>query len=64
MKRQPDDVTNSNFLHSLEDGVAAILANPKATLAERLKAIEVGSRLLMVKNKIGDGDSGSFFERK
>jgi len=57
---------DDKFLKSLEDAVTAVLDNPKTKSGERIKAVEVGSRLLMIRHRIeggGGDDSGSFFDK-
>jgi hypothetical protein len=58
---------DGTFLQELEAGVRRVLLEGEISIAERLKAIEVGSRLLMIRHKIemgGGDDSGSFFDNK
>lgn len=55
---------DDSFLKSLEKGVQDILDNSKSKPADRLKAVEAGVRVLMIRHKIeggGDGDGPSFF---
>jgi hypothetical protein len=50
------------LLQKLRAGVEAILSDPQATCAEKLKAIEIGSRLLLTEFKTSDkGDDRGFF---
>lgn len=61
MARRPDD--DSSLLTLLEQGVKDVLADAKATKPQKLKAIEAGCKVLMIKRKLtGDEDgNGSFF---
>lgn len=55
---------DDSFLMSLEAGVKKILDNDKSKPGDRLKACEIGVKVLMVRHRIeniGDGDNGSFF---
>jgi hypothetical protein len=57
---------DDSFLKTLEKAVSDILAGEKSKPAERLKAIEAGAKLLMIRHRIegpGEGgQSGSFFD--
>lgn len=57
-KKNPDD----DFMKLLEDGIRAVLSDANAPSAEKLKAIDSGAKLLMIRHKIGgsDGDSPYF----
>jgi len=51
------------LLADLRNAVKAVLSDAKATPAEKLKAIEAGSKLLMIQHKISDreDEGGNFF---
>jgi hypothetical protein len=52
-----------DFLILLEKGVRDVIADKKATPADRLKAIEAGAKLLGIKHKIsGSADGDSYFK--
>jgi len=56
--------SNGALLIELEKNVREILAQREVSIADRLKAIEAGSRLLMIRHRIegsGEGDDGKFF---
>lgn len=58
-------MTDRAFLKELEKGVRDILKGDLST-AERLKAIEIGSKLLMIRHRIegaGEGEDGKFFSK-
>ena len=44
------------FLLQLSRALAALMKDPKASAAERLKAIEIGVKLLAVRHKIKEPD--------
>lgn len=56
-----------NFLEELEKGVRDVLdAKDGVSTAERLKAIEAGAKLLMIRHRIegsGEGEDGKFFSQ-
>jgi hypothetical protein len=57
-----------DFLKELQDAVTEILESTKTDVstAERLKAIECGAKLLMIKHRIegaGEGEDGKFFSK-
>jgi hypothetical protein len=55
-------VDSQELLKLLEDGIRKILKDPNAKLADRLKAIETGAKLLAIRHKVeGGGTDGSFF---
>jgi len=59
---QKDD----EFFKLLEKGVRDVLNDKDAKAADRLKAIEIGAKLLQVRYRIKGsegGEDGSFFER-
>lgn len=52
------------FIALLESGVRAVLRDKNSKTSDRLKAIEIGSKLLAIRHKIDGGDdSGSFFAK-
>lgn len=54
-----------DFFDTLEKGVRAVLENKKSTAAQKMAAINAGTKLLMVKNKLKDPeDDKSFFGKK
>jgi hypothetical protein len=57
-----------DFLKELEDAVTAVLNSTKADVstAERLKAVEMGAKLLMIRHRIEggtEGEDGKFFSK-
>jgi hypothetical protein len=51
-----------SLLTDAEAGIRAVLNDPRAKVSDRLKAIEIASKLLMIKHKIEGGSAdGSFF---
>jgi hypothetical protein len=62
MKQQTND---GDFLKLLEAGVREVLRDKDAKRGDKLKAVEIGSKLLAIRHKIdGADDSGSFFATK
>ena len=61
MNKQPD----TNLMTELESAVRTVLKDKEARRSERLKAIEVGAKLLEIRHKINGGDTadGSFFTK-
>jgi len=61
MNKQPD----TNLMNELESAVRTVLKDKEARRSERLKAIEVGAKLLEIRHKINGGDTtdGSFFTK-
>jgi hypothetical protein len=60
-------VNNSDaLLTEMEKQVLSMLKKPRLTHGERLKAIEAGAKVLMIRHKIQDGGQtdGAFFARK
>jgi hypothetical protein len=58
LSRKPTD----DFLGVLEQGVRDVLKDEKAKVADKLKALDAGAKLLMVRHKIEGGSAdGSFF---
>lgn len=51
------------LLAKLEKEILAMLDRPKLTPGEKLKAIEAGAKVLMIRHKIqeGGGGDGAFF---
>jgi len=62
MNKQPD----TNLMNELESAVRTVLKDKEARRSERLKAIEVGAKLLEIRHKINGGDTadGSFFTKQ
>jgi hypothetical protein len=57
-----------DFLKELEDAVTEVLNSTKTDVstAERLKAVEMGAKLLMIRHRIegsGEGEDGKFFSK-
>jgi hypothetical protein len=55
--KSPDQV----FLEILEKGVREVLRAETSTAAERIAAINAGSKLLMIRHKISESDESEFF---
>jgi hypothetical protein len=53
-----------DFMVILETGVRDVLTNKKASMKDRIDAINAGTKLMLIKHKIeGSGDeAGSFFK--
>jgi hypothetical protein len=51
------------FIAVLEKGVRDVLKNRKTTPSERIAAIGVGAKVLMIKFKISGNDEKSFFDQ-
>jgi len=55
------------FLSDLEEGVRAILRDANASAAEKLKAIEAGAKVAMIRHRMtaddGDEAGGNFFDK-
>lgn len=52
------------MIGTLEKAIKTVLDSKKATVSEKMQAINAGTKLLMVRNKInpeGDKDGGNFF---
>lgn len=60
-------MTDQSLMKLLEKGVRDVLnSRDGVSTAERLKAIEVGSRLLMIKHRMdvsGESEDGKFFSK-
>ena len=56
---------DGDFLQLLEKGVRDVLSDKDARRSDKLKAVEIGSKLLAIRHKIdgGDGSDGSFFSK-
>jgi hypothetical protein len=53
----------SNLIADLELAIRAVLKDANATLAEKIQAINAGTRLATARHKIsGDDEEGSFFQ--
>jgi hypothetical protein len=60
MTAKPKD--DAAFIKVLEDGIRKVLKDTTAKSADKLKAIQAGAQLLLVKHKIKGGeDDGNFF---
>jgi hypothetical protein len=60
MKRKPDDV-----LALAEREVRKVLKNGRLTAGERLKAIEIVTKIAAIRHKVSDGGGdGAFFANK
>lgn len=53
-----------NFMDALEQGIRDVLQNKKATMKDRIDAINAGTKLMLIKHKITDtsSEAGSFFK--
>jgi hypothetical protein len=51
-----------DFLQVLELAVREALKDGTIDAKDRLKAIEIGSKLAAIRNKIDDSDKGNFFK--
>jgi hypothetical protein len=49
------------FLETLERGVREVLRAEASTTAEKIAAINAGSKLLMIRHKISETDESEFF---
>jgi hypothetical protein len=65
MSKKPLEIDDKDeeFLSLLENGVREVLKAKRCTPAERLQAVNVGSRLLAIRHKIGGGDEENFFSK-
>jgi hypothetical protein len=54
-----------DFMVTLEQGIRDVLQNKKASMKDRINAINAGTKLMLIKHKISDtGDeAGSFFNK-
>lgn len=54
----------ATFMEALEAGVREVLGNKKATMKDRIDAINAGTKLMLIRHKIKDPDDspGSFFK--
>jgi hypothetical protein len=57
---------HEDLLDRMERGILEMLKKDTLTNTERLKAIEAGAKVLMIRHKIQDGGAtdGAFFARK
>jgi hypothetical protein len=57
---------SDELLSEMEAGILSMLKNKRLTNTERMKAIEAGAKVLMIRHKISDGGAtdGAFFARK
>jgi hypothetical protein len=56
--KPPDQV----FLEILEKGVRDVLKAEASTAAERIAAINAGSKLMMIRHRISESDEAQFFK--
>jgi hypothetical protein len=54
-----------DFMETLELGIKDVLSNKKASMKDRIDAINAGTKLMLIKHKIKDtgGEAGSFFNK-
>jgi hypothetical protein len=58
------DEGDDKLLKELETAVRKIVKSPKTSQADRLAAINAGTRLLTIKHRInGDGEEKGFFNK-
>lgn len=65
-RRRPDRVISDDFVKALEEGIRAILKDPKATPTQLSQAVAAGVKLESLKHQLKDTDDdspGSFFRR-
>ena len=59
---------NGNFSMQLERSIKDILATPDVSIDQKLKAIEAGAKLLLIRHRItgaaGEGEDGKYFSSK
>jgi hypothetical protein len=57
---------SDDLLNEMETGLLKMLKTTRLTNTERLKAIEAGAKVLMIRHKINEGGAadGAFFARK
>jgi hypothetical protein len=57
---------SDDLLNEMETGLLKMLKTTRLTNTERLKAIEAGAKVLMIRHKIHEGGAtdGAFFARK
>lgn len=60
MTKKSDD-----FLEILESGVRDVIRSESASIEQKIQAINAGSKILQIKNKVlpDDDKSGSFFSK-
>jgi len=57
---------DASFLKTLEDELTQIFKTEGLSTSERLKAVETGAKLLMIRHRISggaDGEDGQFFSK-
>ena len=57
---------NGGFAKQLEQNIAEILKDPEVSIDQRLKAIEAGAKLLLIRHRIqgaSEGEDGKFFSK-
>ena len=57
-----DSAGSDDFLRTLELGVRAVLRDKDSKPSERVAAIAAGAKLIMLKHRISETDSESFFK--
>lgn len=63
MARPRKPVQSTDFAGELEKQLTAIMTDGDATVAERMKAIEIGVKLMALKHKLDpDGGSDNMFD--
>lgn len=60
-KKPKQETEKDGFLEVLEQGVRDVLKDKETTPAEKMAAINAGSKLLAIRHKITDGNDDSFF---
>jgi hypothetical protein len=61
-----NDVRTIDFIEQLEAEVRSVLNSSDVSTADRLRAVEIGSKLLMIRHRIngaGEGEDGKFFSK-
>ena len=57
---------NGAFARQLEQNIAKILNDDDVSIDQRLKAVEAGAKLLLIRHRIqgaGEGEDGKFFSK-
>lgn len=62
-KRLEIDAKDEEFLQVLEKGIRDVLKSKASTPAEKIQAINAGSRLMAIRHKVGGGEDDNFFGR-
>jgi hypothetical protein len=64
VRRRKKVAPGSDLLATLKAGILRVLEDEKSTAAERMRAIEIGAKIVGIerKSKDGDDESGSFFD--